>query len=809
MNDLRFALRQLRKSPTFTGVAVLSLAIGIGACSMAFSWIQRVLVDTVPGAHGPNELVVLASRHVSGKISDTLSLPDANDLAAETQLFQGVLASQMEAVPVRIHRDSEWLWAQTTTANYFDLLGVPPALGRGFRPDEDDAPGGNGVVVISHALWWRRFGGDPGILGQSIEISHRPFTIIGVAPAEFLGTMGGLRFDLWVPLTMSNEHTDIAKALSARGIRWLHTMARLQPGVSLRQAQAGADTIMQRLEASYPNSNRNTGVAVLPVWKSPWGAQGLLLPLLTALGGMAALLLILVIANVANLLLAQATARESEMSVRLALGARAGRLMRQVMIECLVLAALGGIAGCGVAFTLRKGLLWFIPATYLPLRLEFNLDIRVLAFTAATTLTAGLLFGLAPAWRATQTNIADTLKAGGRSGSGTRQGQRLREALVVAEVAAAVVLLVGMTLCARSFDRARRLYVGFNPSNVWIAGFRLPQSTYSKDQAAAFYRRLRTELEQIPSVQSVAFADWLPLGFEGGASTRFDVPGYQPSPGENVEAGVSEVSAGYFKTLEAPLIEGREFDSRDHREARPVVIINEELARRYLAGRNPIGLTLHLWGTARTIIGVAKTGRYRSLSEPPRSYLFIPVEQVGDHTLAAILRTQGDPAAVAGSVERAAAALDPLAGPMASTSLTEYMAAAYLVPKTAAILLGVLGVAAVFLSALGIYGVIATSVSRRTREVGIRMALGAERQAVLNLFLRQGLRLVAIGTAVGLLMSLATGRWMGQLLVDISAFDLASYGATLPILAIVGWITCWIPARRAAQVDPLEALRNE
>lgn len=809
MNDLRFALRQLRKSPTFTGVAVLSLAIGIGACSMAFSWIQRVLVDTVPGARGPNELVVLASRHVSGKISDTLSLPDANDLAAETQLFQGVLASQMEAVPVRIHRDSEWLWAQTTTANYFDLLGVPPALGRGFRPDEDDAPGGNGVVVISHALWWRRFGGDPGILGQSIEISHRPFTIIGVAPAEFLGTMGGLRFDLWVPLTMSNEHTDIAKALSARGIRWLHTMARLQPGVSLRQAQAGADTIMQRLEASYPNSNRNTGVAVLPVWKSPWGAQGLLLPLLTALGGMAALLLILVIANVANLLLAQATARESEMSVRLALGARAGRLMRQVMIECLVLAALGGIAGCGVAFTLRKGLLWFIPATYLPLRLEFNLDIRVLAFTAATTLTAGLLFGLAPAWRATQTNIADTLKAGGRSGSGTRQGQRLREALVVAEVAAAVVLLVGMTLCARSFDRARRLYVGFNPSNVWIAGFRLPQSTYSKDQAAAFYRRLRTELEQIPSVQSVAFADWLPLGFEGGASTRFDVPGYQPSPGENVEAGVSEVSAGYFKTLEAPLIEGREFDSRDHREARPVVIINEELARRYLAGRNPIGLTLHLWGTARTIIGVAKTGRYRSLSEPPRSYLFIPVEQVGDHTLAAILRTQGDPAAVAGSVERAAAALDPLAGPMASTSLTEYMAAAYLVPKTAAILLGVLGVAAVFLSALGIYGVIATSVSRRTREVGIRMALGAERQAVLNLFLRQGLRLVAIGTAVGLLMSLATGRWMGQLLVDISAFDLASYGATLPILAIVGWITCWIPARRAAQVDPLEALRNE
>jgi predicted permease len=809
MNDLRYAVRQLLKAPAFTTVAVLSLAVGIGASTMAFSWIQRILVDSVPGAKDPGRLVVLASRHSSGRISDTLSLPDASDLAAETNVFQGVLASQIEAVNVRIQRDPEWLWVQPTTANFFDLLGVRPILGRGFHPEEDDAPGGNGVVVISHSLWQRRFAGDPQVLGRTLEISRRVFTIIGVAPPEFRGTMGGLSFDLWVPVTMSNEHTDIARALTSRGIRWLHTIARLEEGVSLREAQAAVDIAMRRLESAHPNSNRNTGVAVLPVWKSPWGAQGLLLPLLTALAGMALLLLLLVIANIANLLLARAITRESEMSVRLALGANAGRLMRQVLIESLVLAAAGGVAGCGMAMALLKALLWSFPTTYLPIHLEFEIDGRVLAFNAAITLITGMLFGLAPAWRATRANIADTLKAGGRSGSGSRHGHRLRQCLVIGEVAAAVILLVGMALCARSFDRAQHMYVGFNPERVWVAGFRLPPGSYSPEKAAAFYQRLRTELEQIPSVTSVALADWLPLGFEGGSSTGFGVPGYQPSPGENVEAGVSTVSSGYFKTLQAPILDGREFDARDHRDAPRVVIINQEIARRYFPGRNPLGLPLQIWGSERTIIGIARTSPYRSLNEPPRPYLYLPLEQVGDHTLTAVIRTQGNPTAIAGEVERTAASIDPQARPMASTAMTDFMAAAYLVPETAAMLLAVLGVAALLLSALGIYGIIATSVGRRTREVGIRMALGAERRSVMRMFLRQGLRLVALGTAIGVLGSLLTGRLLGQLLVDVSPFDPASYGAVIPILALIGLLACWLPARRAAAIDLLKALREE
>jgi len=809
MQDLRYALRQLLKSPSFTLVAVLSLAIGIGACTLTFSWILRVLVDAIPGAQQPDRLVVLASRHTNGRIGDTLSLPDVTDLAAHSNVFRGILCSQMEAVSARIGPDPEWLWAQPVTANFFEVLGVRPILGRGFQPDEDDHPGGDNVVVLSHGLWSRRFGGDPGVLGRSVEIGRRVFTVIGVAPADFRGTMGGLGFDLWYPVTMSNEHHDPARILSSRGIRWLHTIARLNDDVRLDQAQAATDIVTRQLEAAHPNSNRNFGVAVLPVWRSPWGAQGALLPLLAALATMAALLLALVIANVANLLLARATARECEMSVRLALGASSRRLIRQVLVESIVLATAGGLAGCALAALLRKSLLSFLPASYLPIQLDFRIDTRVIVFTALTTLATGILFGLAPAWRAARANISDSLKAGGRTGTGSRHGLRLRQSLVVAEVAAAAILLVGMTLCARSFDRARRLYVGFEPAQVWVAGFRLPHAHYSEPQAAEFYDRLRQRLEEIPAVRSVAFSDWLPLGFEGGSSTSFSVPGYTPAPGENVDAGISQVSHRYFETLQLPIVSGRPFDARDQPDAPPVVVINQEFARRYFHGRDPLGLPIDLWGRSRTVVGVARTGKYRSLNEPPRSYVYIPVEQTGDHTLAAVIRTEGNPAPIAASIERVAATLDPHARPMASMPMTHYMAAAYMIPRTAASLIAILGAAALFLSALGIYGVIATSVGRRTREVGIRMALGANRASVLRLFLLQGLRLVATGAAVGVAASLAGGRLLAQLLVDVSAFDPWSYAAALPVLAAIAVLACWIPARNAAAVDPIQALRNE
>lgn len=809
MNDLRFALRQWLKAPGFTAVAILTLGLGIGACTLAFSWIRGVLVHTIPGARDAARLVVLANRPPSGVLGHTLSNLDIQDLGAETNVFAGVIGSQMEATSLRVDKESEWVWIQTTTANYFDVLGIRPVLGRTFRPGEDQAPRGNPVTVISHRLWQRRFGGRPDVLGRTVEIGRRPFEIIGVAPADFRGTMGGLGFELWVPITMSSDIPDIARVMAGRGIRWLHTIARLRDGVTLPHAQAAVDTVMRRAEQAFPRSNRNVGVAVLPVWKSPWGAQALLLPLLEALAAVASLLLLLVIANVANLLLARATARENEMAVRLALGARSSRLIRQTLVESLVLAALGGALGCFLAAGFGRALLWLLPATYLPIALEFPIDPQVLGFTALVAIGTGLLFGLVPAWRASQANLANTLKAGGRTGEGPRSGQRLRQALTIAEIAAALVLLVGMTLCARSFERARQMPVGLDPANLWLAGFRLPSGSYSKDDAAGFYRRLQAELAALPGVKSVALADWLPLGFEGGSSTAYGIPGYQPNPGENVDAGVSTVSAGYFSTLRVPLVRGREFDARDTADAPPVVIINERIAQRYFPDRDPLGLQLDLWDKRRTIIGIARTGKYHLLTEPPAAFLYLPLEQIGDYTLTAVVRTEGAPEGIARAVEQTAVALDPTAKPVAAMSMTQYMAAAYVVPRTAAVLLGVLGAVAILLAALGIYAVISWSVGRRVREIGVRMALGAARRDVAILFLRQGLRLGVYGTALGLLGSALASRVLATLLVDVSAADPLTYLLALPILAGVILLASWLPARRAATADPLAALRTE
>ncbi|MBL9138226.1 MAG: ABC transporter permease [Verrucomicrobiales bacterium] len=809
MNTLRLSFRQLLKAPAFTLVTVVTLSLGIGACTLVFSWIRSVLIDTIPGARDPGQLVVLADRHISGAIGDTLSMPDLRDLAANTNVFNGVVGSQMEATPLRIGKEVEWVWAQVTTANYFDVLGVRPGLGRGFRADEDQAPRGNPVVVISHGLWQRRFGADPDILGRTIEVGRRPFTIIGVAPAGFRGTMGGLGFDLWYPVTMSGEFADIQRALATRGWRWLHTVARLQQGVPIDRAQVATDIIMRRLEAEYPASNRDNGVAVLPVWRSPWGAQGLLLPLLMSLAGVAALLLLLVIANIGNLLLARASSRESEMSVRLALGAGARQLIQLVLTESLLLALLGGLGACVIAAALGRSLLWLLPQTYLPIQLGFSLDFRVVLFAIALALVTGVLTGLFPAWRSTHTTLAASLKAGGRSGEGSRGSQRVRQILVAAEIAAALVLLVGMTLCGRSFERARQLYVGLDPRGVWLAGYRLQPDQFSAQDAAAFYRRLQNELSQLPGVTSVALADWLPLGFEGGSSSLFQVPGYQPAPGERMSTGVSTVSHDYFRTLSIPILQGREFQLQDDDQAPLVTVINDEIARRYFPGRDPVGLEIQVWGKPRRIVGVARTGKYRSLNEAPRPFLWMPLSQGSDHTLTAVIRTEGSLEALGASVERVSAALDPNARPMAAMAMTDFMAAVYVVPRVAATLLAILGAVAVFLASLGVYSVIAWSVGRRVREIGVRMALGAGRSEVVGLFVHQALRLTLLGAVVGILGALAGGRAIAGILVGVSATDPMAYLVAIPTLGVIAAVAAWLPARRAAAVDPVVALRSD
>jgi predicted permease len=492
------------------------------------------------------------------------------------------------------------------------------------------------------------------------------------------------------------------------------------------------------------------------------------------------------------------------------LSARGARqLIQLVLAESLLLAALGGVGACVLAAALGRSLRWMVPNTYLPIQLAFPLDYRVVLFAIGLALLTGVLAGLFPAWRSTHATLAASLKAGGRTGESSRDSQRVRQALVAAEIAAALVLLVGMTLCARSFERARQMYVGLDPQGVWLAGYRLQPDQFSPKEAAAFYRRLRTELNRLPGVTSVAFADWLPLGFEGGSSTRFEVAGYQPAPGERLSAGVSQVSSDYFRTLKIPLLRGREFEPQDHDQAPLVAVINEEIARRYYPGRDPVGLEINVWGKPRRVIGVARTGKYRTLNEAPRPYLWMPLDQGSDHTLTAVIRAEGSLQALGSAVDKTSATLDPNARPMAAMAMPDFMAAVYVVPRVAATLLGILGAVAVFLASLGVYSVIAWSVGRRVREIGVRMALGASRAEVVGMFVQQALRLTLVGAVIGILGAMAGGRAIAGLLVGVSSMDPMAYLMAIAALGSIAALAAWLPARRAATVDPVVALRAE
>jgi predicted permease len=438
-----------------------------------------------------------------------------------------------------------------------------------------------------------------------------------------------------------------------------------------------------------------------------------------------------------------------------------------------------------------------------------RLNGTVLLFSAVVTVATGILFGLAPVLQSVRTNLNDTLKQAGRTGAPGSHSHRLRSSLVVAEVALALVLLVGMTLCAQSLRRAHQIDLGLDPRNVWAAGFRLPQVGYDDERTRNIYRRLREELAALPGVESAALADWLPLGLEGGGSTRFAVAGYQPAPGEAMSAGVSTVSPDYFRTLRIPILAGREFAERDDAKAPRAVVINQFFADRYFAGRNPLGLKLDFWWREWTVVGVAKNGKYRSLNEPPQPFIYVCEPQVSDRSLAAIVRTTGDPRGIARAVERTAVAVDPLLKPVAALTMTEYTAGAFTIPRMAATLLSALGVIALLLAALGIYGVMAYSVGQRTREIGLRMALGAQRLDVLRMFVMQGMKLAGLGVLVGVVGTLAAAQVLSSLLIGVSARDPFIYLTVIALLIGVALLACWLPARRATKVDPMEALRHE
>ncbi len=808
IQDLRFAFRQLSKAPGFSAVAILSLALGIGATTTVFCWVQNILFHPLPGAEHEDQMVVLTTVH-DREMWDTVSLPDLQDYRELKDVFAGIIASQTTPACLTIGDRSEWIYGQIATANFFSVLGVRPLLGRAFLPDEDRKPGGDAVLVLGEAFWRRRFNGDPSVIGRSVELNRHPFTIVGVVPAAFHGTMSGLVCDFWAPVSMHREVANFG-SLERRDDRWLHTQARLLPGVSLARAQAAADTLAARLEQAHPDTNRQIRLRVLTFSNAPYGAQPIFARVLSILLVVSVGVLLIVAANVANLLLARATDRRKEIAVRLALGAGRLRLVRQLLSESLVLALAGGSLGILVAYWAVDLLRVWMPHTYLPIGITVAVNHGTLLFTFLVSAATGVCFGLVPALQASRPDLNSALKEGGRGSGSAASHHRLRNLLVVSEIALSLVLLVGAGLCIKSAQRSYRADLGFDPNHVLLAGLRIGMNGYNEATGKIFYRRLEERLATLPGVQAVALSSWFPLGFEGGAMHRVEVEGYERRPGEETNFQFSIVSPHYFTVMRIPLLAGRDFTEHDDESAPGVAIINETMARRFWPGLDPLGRKFKDQWRLMTVIGVAKAGKYRFVNEAPRCFYYVPYRQgVWDLNLGLCLRTAGDPTALVGAVQREIHQLDPRVEVWTTLPMTDYIKAAFVAPALASRLLTWLGLVALALAAMGIYGVMAYVVGQRTQEFGVRMALGAATVDLLRLVLREGLALTAIGVGAGLLLALAATRPLASFLYGVQPYDPAILVAVPLVLAGVSLLACWLPARRATRVNPIEALRSE
>lgn len=808
LSDLRFAFRQLIKKPGITTVVVLSLALGIASSTTVFCWLQSVWLNPLPGVVHQEKMFVLIP--VRGTSSwQTCSLPDIRDIDARKDIFAGVIGSQMTPACLSVDGQPEWIYGQIATANFFDLLGVRAILGRTFLADEDQKPGGNAVLVLSETYWRRRFAADPTIIGRTVELNRHVFTVVGIVPAEFRGTMSGLTCDFWAPLSMHKEVATFG-SMTSRHDRWLHTQVRLQPGVSQARAQAALDVIARQLEQAYPDSNIQTTFRILTFTHAPYGVQPVLLPALTILLTVSFGVLLIVAANVANLLLARGSERQKEIAIRLAVGASRGRLIRQFFIESVTLATLGGIAGTVSAFWMVDLLRAMTPPSNLPIGLAQSINWQTLAFASILTISVGVIFGFVPAWRCTRPDLNSTLKEGGRGSGGGRSQSRLRRLLVIGEIALSLTLLVGAGLCIRSANRARQADFGFDPNRVLIAGMRIGMNGYTEPTGKIFYRQLQQRVAAMPGVESVALASWFPLGFEGGPSRWVHPEGYVEKPGEDMGVRWVAISPDYFSTMKAPLLGGREFTDQDTAESASVAVINEAMAKRYWPGQQAIGRTFSLNQRTCTVVGLAKTGKYQNLNEAALPMFYTPYSQgVDDLNLGLAVRTQGEPAAFAANLRAEIHRLDPGVEIWVTLPMRDYMKAAFMAPVLASRLLTAMGVVALALAAMGVYAVMAFAVGERMREFGLRMALGASPGVLLASVLKNGLVLTAWGIGIGLAMAFGITHLLASVLYDVSPFDAVTFIGVPLLLAIIATLASLVPARRAMHADPCVTLRSE
>jgi len=812
--DLSFGVRLLRSHPTFTFLAILTLALGIAANTTVFSWVDGLLVHPFGGAAASQQLAVLEMIRASAPNgANQVSYLDYRDYRSNLQSISGLALHREDVFRLGEIPNTQAVWGELVSGNYFAVLGLKPSLGRTFTPDEDgDKLDAYPVAVISYRLWRSRFHADPRAIGQTLRVNRRELIVVGIAPPEFHGTMPGLAFDIWIPATMGPALNMLDDgAFKDRGYRCFYALVRLKPGVSTEQARVEASLFAHSLELTSTKTNRGVSATVLPVWRFHSAAPDLLLGPLRILMAISILVLLIVCANVANLLLARSIGRRKEWGIRLALGAGRGRIALQMFTESLLLSGAGALLGLLLANWAADALPLLVPKISAPVLIGFQMNARVLAFTLLACVLATVLSTAAPVLVSIRSGVNEVLKEGGRGGSQGRLSARIRELLVVSEVAMATLALVGAGLFLRSMQTARAIYPGFDRRDVLMIRYYAAGTGTTTLELYQFCARLRDRLRSTAGVRDAAYADFAPLGSSAGPYTGMEVEGYLPAPGESMETNRAFIAPGYLGVLRIPLVAGRDFTESDGRGAPLVVIVNRAFQDRYFHGSNALGHKVRFWGRWRTVVGVAQNAKYFNISEAPRPYYYAPFDQEAgtDAQIFFFIKTAGDPSAISGSLRQQVAELDPSAGALDVMNLKEWTEVTLLPQKTASSLLAVLGGLSLILASIGLYGVMAYAVSQRTQEIGIRMALGARPEDVLRAVLRRGVSLTAIGLTAGIAVSLAATRLVASQLVDVGAADLKAFAGAAVFLTLVTLLASYLPARRATKIDPVSALHSE
>ncbi len=816
MQNLRHSLRSLLKQPLFSGIVVLTFALGIGANSAVFSVVNAVMLRPLPFPQPQNLTMLLLYDMRSGAAElnedQTCSYPDFADWRSQNRVFEQMAAYTNNSITTLTDGgEATHVQGEAVSANLFSLLRVQPILGRGFLAKEDEP--GNRVVILSHGLWQRRFGGDPKIIGRLLTFNGEKFEVIGVMPERFEFPIGKFSPEVWTTMSMLRESTNGAKPMTEeRGNDFLKCVARVKPGVSINQAQANVDTISAALRQQYPDSNTNVGVKVVPLARAIVGDAHSALLMLCAMAGC---VLLVACVNVVNLLLARSVSRQKEISIRTALGASRWHIVKQLLSESALLGAAGGIIGFMIAIWALDSLKVFLPA-HIPRIAEVSPDLRVLIFTAVVSLGAALLAGLLPAWRASHPNIAGAINESARGSTEGVHSSRTRAVLVVVEIVLALVLLASAGLLVQSFLHLQKVQPGFDPTNVTTARVALPDSRYSKpEQAGEFYKKLLANVSASPGINSAAGAWWIPLsGSEIIFSFNIEE---RPLPkAQQPNAQVNVVTADFFKTVRVPLLHGRDFNVHDDRNAPRVAIVTESFAKEFFPGEDPVGKRITPNGSADPgdppkceIVGVAGDLHLISLGAAPKPQIYLPEEQFGLGMMSIFVRSQMSQSSLMTTLRRAIDEIDKDVPVYRMRTLPDYLSQSIAQPRLNAMLVGLFALIALLLAAAGIFGVMSYSVTQRTQEIGIRLALGAQRYDVLRLIVLQGMRVVGLGLVLGLIGVFVCTRLLQSLLFGIGATDLTTMLSVTLILTAVALLACLLPARRATRVDPVRALRAE